>query len=49
MNCNHDFEVTEIKDIAKIDFHETKEKFLSKRWKYLKCKRCGKEKTDAVR
>jgi len=48
MECTHDYEVIEIKDIPEIAFHNEKDGSLSKRWRKLKCRKCGKEHDEPV-
>jgi predicted nucleic-acid-binding Zn-ribbon protein len=48
MNCEHEYEVEEIEDVPGVDFHKIKDGALSKRWRYLKCKKCGHLKTEPV-
>lgn len=48
MECKHDYKVIETKDMPEIDFHTTNDGSLSKRWRTLKCKKCGKTHNEPV-
>lgn len=41
MKCKHEFEIEKIEDVSGIDFHKTNDGSFSKRWKSMRCKKCG--------
>ena len=48
MKCDHRFVEIMREDVQNIDFYKTKEGHLSKRWKTLKCKKCGQRKIEPI-
>lgn len=48
MDCKHDNEALKIEDVLNIDFHKTNDDSDSKRWKTLKCKKCGQIQSEPV-
>lgn len=48
MDCKHTYKVEKVEDIPKVDFYTTRKGNLSKRWRHLKCQKCGHIKSEPV-